>query len=85
MVEIVASDAALAHDYRLLTSMPGGGLLLACTLIALLQHLPKDEAWLIGEDRMSGEKKYYLVNLPANTDLRTLAATISAAARKRAI
>jgi hypothetical protein len=34
---------------------------------------------------MSGEKKYYLANLPANTDLRALAATISAAARKRVI
>src|SRR5208337_1419390 len=40
------------------------------------QHLPGDEAWLIGEHRMSGEKKYYLANLPAKTDLRTLAATI---------
>jgi len=28
------------------------------------QHLPGDEAWLIGEHRMSGEKKYYLANLP---------------------
>ena len=27
---------------------------------------------------MSGEKKYYLANLPAKTDLRTLAATIKA-------
>src|SRR3954468_24956890 len=27
---------------------------------------------------MSGEKKYYLVNLPATTDLQTLAATIKA-------
>src|ERR1700739_2676469 len=42
------------------------------------QHLPGDEAWLIGEHRMSGEKKYYLANLPARTDLRTLAATIKA-------
>ena len=42
------------------------------------QHLPGDEAWLIGEHRTSGEKKYYLANLPANTDLRTLAATIKA-------
>ncbi len=32
------------------------------------QHLPGDEAWLIGEHRMSGEKKYYLANLPM--DLR---------------
>jgi SRSO17 transposase len=42
------------------------------------QHLPGDEAWLIGEHRASGEKKYYLANLPAKTDLRTLAATIKA-------
>jgi SRSO17 transposase len=42
------------------------------------QHLPGDEAWLIGEHRMSGEKKYYLANLHAGTDLRTLAATIKA-------
>jgi SRSO17 transposase len=42
------------------------------------QHLPGDEAWLISEHRMSGEKKYYLANLSAKTDLRTLAATIKA-------
>jgi len=42
------------------------------------QHLPGEEAWLIGEHRASGEKKYYLANLPAATDLRTLAATIKA-------
>ena len=34
--------------------------------------------WLIGEHRTSGEKKFYLANLPAETDLRTLAATIKA-------
>jgi SRSO17 transposase len=42
------------------------------------QHLPGDEAWLIGEHRSSGERKYYLANLPAGTSLRTLAATIKA-------
>ena len=42
------------------------------------QHLPGEEAWLIGERRISGEKKYYLANLPAGTDLRALAATIKA-------
>ena len=42
------------------------------------QHLPGDEAWLIGERRMSGENKYYLANLPAKTNLRTLATTIKA-------
>src|SRR5947199_10264896 len=42
------------------------------------QHLPGDEAWLIGEHRMSGEKTYYLANLPTATALRRLAATIKA-------
>jgi SRSO17 transposase len=42
------------------------------------QHLPGEQAWLVGEHRASGEKKYYLANLPAKTDLRTLAATIKA-------
>ncbi len=42
------------------------------------QHLPGEEVWLVGEHRMSGERKYYLANLPAKTDLRTLAATIKA-------
>lgn len=42
------------------------------------QHMLGDEAWLIGEHRILGEKKYYLANLPAGTDLRSLAATIKA-------
>ena len=42
------------------------------------QHLPGDEAWLIGEHRPSGEKKYYLANLPAKAGLRMLAAIIKA-------
>ena len=42
------------------------------------QHPPGAEAWLVGEHRVSGEKKYYLANLPVKTDLRTLAATIKA-------
>jgi transposase len=39
LVDIVETDATLAHRYRLLTSMPGVGLVLACTLIALLPEL----------------------------------------------
>jgi transposase len=39
MVKIVASDAALDQRYRLLSSMPGVGPVLACTLIALLPEL----------------------------------------------
>jgi SRSO17 transposase len=42
------------------------------------QHMPGQEVWLIGEHRASGEKKYYLANLPAKTDLHTLSATIKA-------
>ena len=45
------------------------------------QHLPGDQAWLIGEHRTSGEKKYYLANLPGGMDLRALAR--SAAPRSR--
>ena len=39
LVEIVAADEALVHRYRLLTSMPGVGAVLACTLLALLPEL----------------------------------------------
>jgi SRSO17 transposase len=41
-------------------------------------RLPGEEVWLIGEWRDSGEKKYYLSNLPPQTSLRQLAATIKA-------
>ena len=43
-----------------------------------MQHMPGEEAWLVGERRASGEQKYYLVYLPADADLKTLAATIKA-------
>src|SRR6516165_12527242 len=39
LVEIVTADPALAHRFWLLTSMPGVGAVLACTLIALLPEL----------------------------------------------
>lgn len=42
------------------------------------QHLPGEEVWLVGESRTSGERKYYLSNLPADTSLRQLAAAIKA-------
>src|SRR4051812_43533897 len=42
------------------------------------QHLPGEEAWLVGEHRASGERKYYLANLPADASLETLAALIKA-------
>ena len=42
------------------------------------QHLPGEEVWLIGERRTSGERKYYLANLPPETNLRRLAAIVKA-------
>jgi SRSO17 transposase len=45
---------------------------------ARAQHLPGAEAWLVGEHRANGERKYYLADLPAGTPLETLAALIKA-------
>jgi SRSO17 transposase len=42
------------------------------------RHLPGDEAWLVGEWRPSGERKYHLSNLPPRTSLRALAGAIKA-------
>jgi len=42
------------------------------------QHLPGEEVWLIGEHRQSGERKYYLSNLPKETPLKQLAGAIKA-------
>ena len=43
-----------------------------------MQCMPGDEVWLVGERRSTGEQKYYLSNLPADTTVKTLAATIKA-------
>jgi SRSO17 transposase len=42
------------------------------------QHLPGEEAWLIGEHRATGERKYYLSNLPADATLKRLAGAVKA-------
>jgi len=42
------------------------------------QHLPGELAWLVGEWRTTGVRKYYLTNHPAGTALRTLAEAIKA-------
>ncbi len=42
------------------------------------QHMPGEEAWLVGEHRSNGERKYYLSNLPAETSIRDLAGAIKA-------
>jgi SRSO17 transposase len=45
---------------------------------ARAQHLPGEEAWLVGEHRANGERKYYLSNLPADAPLEALAVLIKA-------
>ena len=42
------------------------------------QHLPGEEAWLVGERRSTGERKYYLTNHPADAELGALVAAIKA-------
>jgi SRSO17 transposase len=42
------------------------------------RHLPGDEVWLVGEWHASGERKFYLSNLPLHTTWRALAGTIEA-------
>jgi SRSO17 transposase len=42
------------------------------------QHLPGEEVWLVGEQRSSGERKYYLANLPPDAALKRLAGVIRA-------
>lgn len=42
------------------------------------QYLPGEEVWLVGEHRSTGERKYYLSNLPPDTPLRKLAGAIKA-------
>jgi SRSO17 transposase len=47
-------------------------------VMARAQHLPGEEVWLVGEHRATGERKYHLANLPADTTLEVLAALIKA-------
>ena len=43
-----------------------------------MQCMPGDEVWLVGERRSTGEQKFYVSNLPADTTIKILAATIKA-------
>src|SRR5215212_311830 len=47
-------------------------------VVARAQHLPGEEAWLVGEHRTTGERKYHLTNHPADAPLEVLAALIKA-------
>ena len=48
------------------------------TLVSHGQHLPGQGAWLVCEERSSGERKYYFTNHPADTPRRTLVRAIKA-------
>lgn len=43
-----------------------------------VQAMPGEEVWLVGERRSTGEEKYYVSNLPPDSSLKVLAATIKA-------
>jgi len=93
-LSVPAEDALSAAKWRLLSWRKGtkGPLKAAFAAIRVriadgppqrigekgMQHMPGEEAWLVGERRRSGEHKYYLSNLPADADLKTLAAAIKA-------
>ncbi len=40
--------------------------------------MPGEEAWLVGEHRSNGERKYYLSNLPVDTPIKEVAGAIKA-------
>lgn len=42
------------------------------------QPMPGEEVWLVGEHRSSGERKYYLSNLPTDTPIKDVAGAIKA-------
>ena len=43
-----------------------------------MQCMPGDEVWLVGERRSTGEQKYYVSNLPADTTIKKVAETVKA-------
>jgi SRSO17 transposase len=43
-----------------------------------VSRMPGDEVWIIGERRSTGERKYYISNMPAYASLKTLAAAVKA-------
>lgn len=43
-----------------------------------VSRMPGDEVWIIGERRSTGERKYYISNMPAEASLKTLAAAVKA-------
>ena len=88
LVEIVTADPALAHRFRLLTSMPGVGAVLGCTLIALLPELGqmsrKQVAALVGlapydfdSGKLRGHRSIYGGRMPIRNVLYMAALSAS--------
>ena len=85
-----AADVLAGHRWRRIAWRQGSKGMLAARFAAVRVraadgprsprhgHLPGEEVWLVGEWRSSGERKYYLSNLPPSTALQRLAATIKA-------
>jgi hypothetical protein len=48
------------------------------TLDSRVQAMPGELVWIVGERRSAGEQKYYASNLPPETSLEALDATIMA-------
>ncbi|WP_206245173.1 IS701 family transposase [Novosphingobium terrae] len=49
-----------------------------CGVSSAPQHIPNEEVWLVGEKTSSGERKYYLSNLPADSSIKDVVAAIKA-------
>jgi SRSO17 transposase len=85
-----AADLLAGHPWRRMVWQRGTKGALAARFVAVRVrvadgprgprhgHLPGEEVRLIGEWRSSGERKYYLSNLPARTSLRRVVAAIKA-------
>ena len=66
-VRVADGPTQRIRDMPVLSFVEGGG-----------QHLPGEEVWLVGEHRSTGERKYYLSNLPAEASIKRLAGAIKA-------
>jgi hypothetical protein len=71
-------EIALSELDRLRAEGLRFGTVLAGPVWGSNRHLPGGEVWLVGAWRSSGERKYYLSNLPPGTSRRALAGTIKA-------
>ncbi len=79
-MSVAAGDMAPGHEGRAVGPVRrvAGPRVADGAVWANNRHLPGAEVWLVGEWRSTGERKFYLANLPPRTSLRALAAAIKA-------